>query len=331
LWTLSATGTTSLCPNETGTINVSVSDNTTGSPEVYTYLLPDGTTSSETGNSLAITQTGTYTITVDILGCTNFINYTVTQSSANWIIVPTGPTSLCPNETGTITVDISNNINNYPEVYTYTLPNGSVSDDKDNSLEIVGGGTYQIEVDILGCKSFVDYTIQENNQEFLLDYQSGCNANNYTIEVKPKDNSFDLATSTFEWTDPNGQIISTESSCEATVIGLYTCIVSNSIGCTSVFSQPFTNIACEIQKGISPKGMGGDGKNDFFDLESLNVTKLSIFNRYGSKVYTKDNYSNEWFGQSDKGDELPDGTYYYVIELLNESSKTGWIYINREQ
>jgi gliding motility-associated-like protein len=77
--------------------------------------------------------------------------------------------------------------------------------------------------------------------------------------------------------------------------------------------------------------MGGDGKNDFFDLESLNVTKLSIFNRYGSKVYTKDNYSNEWFGQSDKGDELPDGTYYYVIELLNESSKTGWIYINREQ
>jgi flagellar hook assembly protein FlgD len=44
-------------------------------------------------------------------------------------------------------------------------------------------------------------------------------------------------------------------------------------------------------------------------------------------VYTKSNYSNEWFGQSDKGDELPDGTYYYVIEFANgEETKTGWIF-----
>jgi flagellar hook assembly protein FlgD len=42
-------------------------------------------------------------------------------------------------------------------------------------------------------------------------------------------------------------------------------------------------------------------------------------------------YSNEWIGQSNAGDELPDGTYYYVIEFKNnQSSKTGWIYINRD-
>jgi gliding motility-associated-like protein len=59
---------------------------------------------------------------------------------------------------------------------------------------------------------------------------------------------------------------------------------------------------------------------------------MEIFNRYGTNVYSKVNYSNEWYGQSDKGDELPDGTYYYVIEY-NSGSKTvtGWIYINREQ
>lgn len=87
-----------------------------------------------------------------------------------------------------------------------------------------------------------------------------------------------------------------------------------------------TTVSCGIQRGISP----GDGSdNDFFDLAGLNVRKLEIFNRYGTKVYSRDNYSKEWYGQSDKGDELPDGTYYYVIERDNVPTKTGWIYINR--
>jgi flagellar hook assembly protein FlgD len=54
---------------------------------------------------------------------------------------------------------------------------------------------------------------------------------------------------------------------------------------------------------------------------------LSIFNRNGLKVYSKSNYTNEWIGQSDNGDQLPDGTYYYVIDFNdNLPAKTGWIY-----
>jgi flagellar hook assembly protein FlgD len=48
-------------------------------------------------------------------------------------------------------------------------------------------------------------------------------------------------------------------------------------------------------------------------------------------VYSKVNYEDEWFGQSNSGNELPDGTYYYVINFADAASKTGWIYINREQ
>jgi flagellar hook assembly protein FlgD len=49
------------------------------------------------------------------------------------------------------------------------------------------------------------------------------------------------------------------------------------------------------------------------------------------KVYSKSNYTNEWGGKSDNGDELPDGTYYYVIDRNNGEAITGWIYINRTQ
>jgi flagellar hook assembly protein FlgD len=47
-------------------------------------------------------------------------------------------------------------------------------------------------------------------------------------------------------------------------------------------------------------------------------------------VYSKNNYTNQWYGQSDNGEELPDGTYYYVIERGSGEAITGWIYINRE-
>lgn len=85
---------------------------------------------------------------------------------------------------------------------------------------------------------------------------------------------------------------------------------------------------CNIPKGISPNN---DTLNDSWDLSSYNVQKVEIYNRYGTKVYNKSNYTNEWVGQSNSGHELPDGTYYYVIEISGFPAKTGWVYINRER
>jgi gliding motility-associated-like protein len=105
-------------------------------------------------------------------------------------------------------------------------------------------------------------------------------------------------------------------------------VIVQSNGCQQTDAIVLNRIYCQIQKGISPNN---DGKNENFDLRQMNVQQLSIYNRYGTKVYSKSEYSNEWVGQSDAGNELPDGTYYYVIEFKdNQASKTGWIYINRE-
>jgi flagellar hook assembly protein FlgD len=47
------------------------------------------------------------------------------------------------------------------------------------------------------------------------------------------------------------------------------------------------------------------------------------------EVYSKTDYTNQWKGEDKNGDELPDGTYYYVFNRDNGETRTGWIYINR--
>jgi len=87
-------------------------------------------------------------------------------------------------------------------------------------------------------------------------------------------------------------------------------------------------ISCFIQRGISPNN---DGLNDSFDLSGFDVTELQIFSRLGTEVFSMTNYVDQWIGQTNGGDELPTGTYYYVIDFEDMESRTGWIYIQREE
>lgn len=83
---------------------------------------------------------------------------------------------------------------------------------------------------------------------------------------------------------------------------------------------------CPIPKGISPNG---DGLNDAFDLSQHGATKVQIFNRQGTEVYSyTGNYTNQWNGKTSSGKDLPSGTYYYVIHAF-EKTRTGWVEISR--
>ena len=93
---------------------------------------------------------------------------------------------------------------------------------------------------------------------------------------------------------------------------------------------------CVISQGISPNG---DGMNDCLDLEFLvdksGAFSIEIFNRYGTSVFSLDNYLNEWCGQTDDNSDLPTGTYFYVMKFavpdpVFGSVKNGWIYLNRD-
>ena len=106
-------------------------------------------------------------------------------------------------------------------------------------------------------------------------------------------------------------------------------VTFNDTGCSSIQSQEVIQLeSCVIPQGISPNG---DGLNDTFDLSNFRVTKLEIYNRYGLLVYQKTSYVDEWVGQTDQGDELPVGTYFYSVSFEDKERETGWVYLQKEK
>ena len=94
---------------------------------------------------------------------------------------------------------------------------------------------------------------------------------------------------------------------------------------------------CEIivYDGFSPNG---DGINETFIIEGLinhPNHKVTIFNRWGNKVYEASPYLNDWdgtntFGVTVGGNKLPVGTYFYIIDPGGGSKVLkGYIYLNK--
>ncbi|WP_339916702.1 gliding motility-associated C-terminal domain-containing protein [Yeosuana marina] len=103
----------------------------------------------------------------------------------------------------------------------------------------------------------------------------------------------------------------------------------------------------DISKLVTPNG---DLDNETFnvayilndkidDIETCDIRiVVSIFNRWGTKVFESENYNNEWSGDNPSltvggEDKLPTGTYYYVVKLIDSGLKPiqGFIYLGTEQ
>ena len=76
----------------------------------------------------------------------------------------------------------------------------------------------------------------------------------------------------------------------------------------------------------------GDGVNDVFEIRGLLPnSSLRIFDRSGRELYSSDNYDNNWDGRDKDGRLIPEGNYWYVLELsgLKERHR-GNVYLKRE-
>lgn len=84
-----------------------------------------------------------------------------------------------------------------------------------------------------------------------------------------------------------------------------------------------------------------DGTNDSFFIDGLRDIfvnfQLEIYNRWGVLVWEGNNNTEDWRGIATKGlridgNEVPDGTYYYILNLNDPGFSepyTGFLYLNR--
>ncbi|MDP3679257.1 MAG: gliding motility-associated C-terminal domain-containing protein, partial [Flavobacterium sp.] len=244
------------------------------------------------------------------------------------------PTCLVPS--GSITISTQGNVQ-------YSLGNGYQNSNVFNNL---APGKYTMSVrftNSIACITIgAEITINAIPPQIQFETIGDCENKEYVITANPLLGSYDPNNVSYQWKDNTGAPIGTNSNVlnvtdviASTPSGqvvfpvTYTLTVtSTNTGCETSNNVVIESVYCNIQKGISPDG---NGSNDFFDLRLMDVKKLEIFNRYGIKVYNQANYTDQWKGQSNKGEDLPSATYYYVIEFNSGEPKTGWIYLIREK
>jgi gliding motility-associated-like protein len=259
---------------------------------------------------------GTFTITYNLpanpANCV-LSNSSTFQVTIKDLITPTfAPVTFCQNEE-ILLPTASNNIT--PIIGSWNLAALSTAN--------AGLVTNAVFTPDSGQCANIGSVVIKVNPSPVFEIVGNCISSDFTLQVVPE-----LNNASYQWfkTGTSIALNSTNSKAIVKEIGDYYCIATVN-GCPTKIDFNVTNTICDIQKGISPNS---DGFNDYFDLSTLNVQKLEIYNRYGAKVYSLSNYTNQWNGKTDDNKILPDGTYYYVAELGDGNTKTGWVYINKE-
>ena len=110
----------------------------------------------------------------------------------------------------------------------------------------------------------------------------------------------------------------------------FTYVVCEIVGDTSICDSAFVCInvvdtvtPCFFPNGFSPNG---DGVNDAFMFPCATRypnAVLKVFNRWGDAIYqSAGGYNNDWKGTNQSGDDVPDGTYYFIYEYNDGSGKS---------
>ncbi len=92
----------------------------------------------------------------------------------------------------------------------------------------------------------------------------------------------------------------------------------------------------DVPEGFSPNGDGSNETLVIPNLDNFPENELKVFNRWGVEVYKAAPYKNDWDGTMQGkmavgNDVLPEGTYFYILDLGIGQDKIvkGYIYITR--
>ncbi|MBK9399816.1 MAG: gliding motility-associated C-terminal domain-containing protein [Bacteroidetes bacterium] len=304
-----------------GTLSVA----TTGGTAPYTYLWNTGANTSTLSNQIP----GTYTVTVaDANGCESLQSLIVSDIS-DLNIAAVGDPEICMGQTAIIRTDTIPNAT-LQWYYNGALLQGATL----NSFVTPVAGTYTLTA------TTVCGTYTSNPVVVTVRVLNNVSINNSVIVCKGESTQLQAGGGVeYSWSPTLGLNNATISNPVATPVQTtdYTVTIKDEFGCTATATVTVSVICdtLDIPNGFSPNN---DGTNDTFVIDGIDGypgNVLFIYNRWGNLVYKKKEYANEWDGRANVngvmfGEELPNGTYYYILDLnVDQKPFNGFVVIRR--
>ncbi len=127
---------------------------------------------------------------------------------------------------------------------------------------------------------------------------------------------------TYLWVDEKGEYVANSKVTYVypDVSTTYYIMVEDAQGCQGYDSVRVV-VGVIVYDGISPNG---DGYNDFWEIEDIDRypdAEIEVYNRWGVILFSAkgNTYNNNKWDGTQNGELLPVGTYYYIINLNNDS------------
>jgi gliding motility-associated-like protein len=295
----------------------------------YVLLATDPTneytwSTGERSQYISVNMPGDFTVQVrNTSGCLSPV------SEATTIEVAERPAVQITSDKGSMCADETRPLTGIPEGGVFLVSDGP-GNVRDDVLSATDTGYIEI------VYSYTDYCVNSDTQSIRVNRLPEANAGPDQV----LDYVFEAQMAAGLMTDETGRwLLASGSGTFADSLSPVTPVTGLSIG-DNVFTWKITNGNCSAQDEVNitvndliiPSVItpNGDGANDFFEVtQQLGRVELVIFNAWGNEIFTNVNYLNDWNGINNKGNDLPNDTYFYVLKFENGSVAKGSVLIKK--
>lgn len=288
----------------------------------FNWINPDGETSSPGSafsyENATISQSGQYSVFVELDGCLSDTAYFELMVHANPVLNLAADTTICDNAT----IQLSG-----PDGFTYAWTSGEDTQTIETEAATVG----LTITDPFGCTAYDEIMISTHGPEVgmaILPDHIGQPGSDFTFEGSSTAQSTLIAE--WIWNFGDGSTADAQNTIHGYAAeGVYEVILNatDEFGCqTTVSDDVIVRYDFKIPDGFSPNG---DGINDNFEIQGLTAfsdVTIKIFNRWGAVVYESSHYGSEKYWD---GGDCTDGTYFYVLKMPGMDAKSGSVTLSR--